>query len=490
MSKAPKKPDAKKSKDVKGKTVSAEKQQNTTYLDIVPGKFNENDWNNLLDIDESQEYIWELLDECIENANKIIYSNYLDQQTIPFTINEAKKAILHLIDWQFLDDDTDDDLTEDWNQDAEPEACMIDSWAQGYVQTVVLENPEFQKDIIEKEDEQKSSGSFLEELTQTPKNAQLVESIPIDSSSQTVKDQAGNSRTNSGNKSKKVGISGVVNSYSIRKKFIPKKKFSESISVNQAIPSSSKPDHSMFSFEEKVSEKKELPVHSKFKQIDAEVKKMQDSIVKAPNAAQSLLKTLLTRPVGQREIEIDPFGDVTSIAKLDFDKTHHVGIKTRFKLNEGPKADYKDLHSRRSRLDREDKDGKTNKISYNSSNSFDRSLDSRKNLQKSPRRNKPKVTQIQEDDGELILDPVPGVVFTMLNSVRVGPKKALVPNRQQTLYDKSEIFLKPIKPLERSDSLTRMSLEEILESNHEISSIKKQSQFKPMPPISQSIQQH
>lgn len=98
MSKAPKKPDAKKSKDVKGKTVSAEKQQNTTYIEIVPGKFNENDWNNLLDVDESQEFVWDLLDECIENANKQIYQKYLDSQTVPFTINEAKKAILHLID--------------------------------------------------------------------------------------------------------------------------------------------------------------------------------------------------------------------------------------------------------------------------------------------------------------------------------------------------------------------------------------------------------
>ena len=81
----------------------------------------------------------------------------------------------------------------------------------------------------------------------------------------------------------------------------------------------------MFSFDEKVSVKKELPIHSKFKQIDAETKKMEDSIVKAPNACQSLLKTLLTRPVGQREVEIDPFGDISSIAKLDFDKTHQAG---------------------------------------------------------------------------------------------------------------------------------------------------------------------
>ncbi len=52
----------------------------------------------MLDIDESQEFVWELIDECIDNANKVIYANYLEKQTIPFTINEAKKAILHLID--------------------------------------------------------------------------------------------------------------------------------------------------------------------------------------------------------------------------------------------------------------------------------------------------------------------------------------------------------------------------------------------------------
>lgn len=100
---------------------------------------------------------------------------------------------------------------------------------------------------------------------------------------------------------------------------------------------------------------------------------------------------------------------------------------------------------------------------------------------------------MHEEDADLILDPVPGVVFTMLNSVRVGPKKTLVPNRQQSLYDKSEIFLKPIKPLENSEqTFTRMSLEEILESNHEISLVKKNanSKLKPMPPIVHGIQQH
>jgi len=101
----------------------------------------------------------------------------------------------------------------------------------------------------------------------------------------------------------------------------------------------------------------------------------------------------------------------------------------------------------------------------------------------------PKIADSFEEE-DLILDPVPGVVFSMLNSVRVGPKKTLVPNKQQTLYDKSEIFLKPIRPLERSDVFTRMSLEEILESSHEVTTFKTGNKLKPIPPITQfGIQQ-
>ena len=54
--------------------------------------------NNVLDIDESQDFIWELIDEVFDNSIKIIYDKYIESQTIPFTINEAKKAILHIID--------------------------------------------------------------------------------------------------------------------------------------------------------------------------------------------------------------------------------------------------------------------------------------------------------------------------------------------------------------------------------------------------------
>jgi Fe-S cluster biosynthesis and repair protein YggX len=107
------------SRDPKGKTALAEKQP-TSLLEIVPGKFNESDWNNMLEIEDSQEYVWELIDEVFDNTIKIIYDKYIQKQTIPYTINEARKAILHIIDWQFLTRDSNDDLNDKlnlWRQD-------------------------------------------------------------------------------------------------------------------------------------------------------------------------------------------------------------------------------------------------------------------------------------------------------------------------------------------------------------------------------------
>ena len=59
-------------------------------------------------------------------------------------------------------------------------------------------------------------------------------------------------------------------------------------------------------------------------------------------------------------------------------------IKTRFAVNDNIKNDSKDLNSRRSRVERED--GKSSKTAVQSMTSFDRSVDNRKNFQKSPRR--------------------------------------------------------------------------------------------------------
>ena len=106
--------DKKTGKETKEKSTKSTEKQITTLCEIVPGKFNENDWNILLDTDESQDYAFEIIEEIFDNATKIIYEKYLDKQTIPFTTNEAKKAILHIIEWQFLTKDKIRFLFKNW----------------------------------------------------------------------------------------------------------------------------------------------------------------------------------------------------------------------------------------------------------------------------------------------------------------------------------------------------------------------------------------
>jgi hypothetical protein len=57
----------------------------------------------MLEIDDSQEFIWELIDEIFDSTIKIIYNDYIENKNIPYTINEAKKAILHIIDVNLSD---------------------------------------------------------------------------------------------------------------------------------------------------------------------------------------------------------------------------------------------------------------------------------------------------------------------------------------------------------------------------------------------------
>ncbi|CAF4859994.1 unnamed protein product, partial [Rotaria magnacalcarata] len=47
---------------------------------------------------------------------------------------------------------------------------------------------------------------------------------------------------------------------------------------------------------------------------------VEEAISKAPVAAHSILKSILSRPPGYRELELDDNGNVISITKLDPDK--------------------------------------------------------------------------------------------------------------------------------------------------------------------------
>ncbi|RNA09259.1 hypothetical protein BpHYR1_040928 [Brachionus plicatilis] len=254
-----------------------------TLLEIVPGKFNENDWNSMLEAEDSQEFVWELIDEIFDNTLKTINKNYLDNQTIPYTINEARKAMLHILDWQFLSKDKDDDLTEIWVEDTEPDACVIDSWAQGFVDSVQKRDPTPVQSKHQTPQEE-TRPNFLEELNRmlTKPSSPRVKSAKKEKTPDPDEQKAKKIHEHKSKKKKLDSISRRVLEAPVESE------------VKKTIP--------------------------REKNFITEIKKMEEPISRAPVACQSILKTLLSRPLTMREIEIDSDGNVQSIAKLDFDK--------------------------------------------------------------------------------------------------------------------------------------------------------------------------
>lgn len=57
-------------------------------------------------------------------------------QCVPFTVGQARDALLQIAQWRFLARDEGESDTEgdgSWQEDEEPEPCTADSWAQGSV---------------------------------------------------------------------------------------------------------------------------------------------------------------------------------------------------------------------------------------------------------------------------------------------------------------------------------------------------------------------
>ena len=52
----------------------------------------------MLDRDDGDEFIAELIDDLLENVDKIIYTNYIESRVVLYTVLQAKDAILQIIE--------------------------------------------------------------------------------------------------------------------------------------------------------------------------------------------------------------------------------------------------------------------------------------------------------------------------------------------------------------------------------------------------------
>ncbi|XP_026253251.2 uncharacterized protein C2orf81 homolog isoform X1 [Urocitellus parryii] len=105
-------------------------------VEIVPGRLNEAEWIALTAIEEGEDVVGDILADLLARVMDSAFQVYLTQQCIPFTISQAREAMLQITEWRFLArDEGESAVAEDptWGEDEEPLACTTDAWAQGSV---------------------------------------------------------------------------------------------------------------------------------------------------------------------------------------------------------------------------------------------------------------------------------------------------------------------------------------------------------------------
>ncbi|XP_069488549.1 uncharacterized protein C2orf81 homolog isoform X2 [Ambystoma mexicanum] len=130
-----------KSRNDKGRAAAPVVPAPPVLVDIVPGRLTEADWQNLVEVESGGEVVGDILEELLKRVMDECFQVYLAKQRIPFTISQAKDAMIQIAEWLFLvRDEGEPGLTTgctcDWNEDCEPVPCITDSWAQGSVPVV------------------------------------------------------------------------------------------------------------------------------------------------------------------------------------------------------------------------------------------------------------------------------------------------------------------------------------------------------------------
>ncbi|XP_051058951.1 uncharacterized protein C2orf81 homolog [Phodopus roborovskii] len=110
--------------------------QPVPQVDIVPGRLNEAEWIAFMSLEEGEDVVGDILADLLTRVMDCAFKVYLTQQCVPFTISQAREAMLQITEWRFLArDEGESAVVEDptWGEDEEPLACTTDAWAQGSV---------------------------------------------------------------------------------------------------------------------------------------------------------------------------------------------------------------------------------------------------------------------------------------------------------------------------------------------------------------------
>ncbi len=90
-------PPAKGTVKTPGKDQAKNEKTPTNVLEIVPGKFNENDWLSLIENDETEDFIADIFDDIWNETSKQIQQTYIRRQLLPYTLMMTENALSSVI---------------------------------------------------------------------------------------------------------------------------------------------------------------------------------------------------------------------------------------------------------------------------------------------------------------------------------------------------------------------------------------------------------
>ncbi|XP_076836032.1 uncharacterized protein C2orf81 homolog [Brachyhypopomus gauderio] len=115
-----------------------------TTVDIVPGRLTETDWLEMVAREEGEEVVALVLGQLLEDVLDRCYDVYLQRQQVPFTVWWVREVLIQTVKWRFVVRDEGDDPNSAllWTENPEPQASIIDSWAEGCIPVVYAKQQE------------------------------------------------------------------------------------------------------------------------------------------------------------------------------------------------------------------------------------------------------------------------------------------------------------------------------------------------------------
>ncbi|XP_076468058.1 uncharacterized protein LOC143298889 [Babylonia areolata] len=426
-----------------------------TATEIVPGKFNESDWNAMVERDNAEDFIQDIVDEVLGNTMDAIYKLYIEKQLMPFTITQAKDAILQIIEWQFLArDEGEEGITEsNWLQDEEPDAAVTDCWAQGSVPKTHVPHPS----PIPEEEEEKVAEEEIEREDEKvePEEPEMEDKVSEGEEPEEADAQAAEAEAAAASEAKKKEEEKAKK----KRKFKPYRGKLKSAGVSRMTESLEETEINMF-MEEMAAAMSQHEVSG--------------NLLTMPASCHSILRVQNGRPPGNKDVEYDEMGNVVAVMKLDTEKLPNHRVNVRYRVVdpavEAAQARLESMRRGRYIAPTEKQLGK----SVKSKKSCSDSTITGKTSLKSVKYRRPTNPSLPPSLLEA-MDVSTGVVVTEAGRTKKGPGRYI---RKSDILEKHQKDLQPVTIKINSNTI---SVSDLLDRNTPI--LRPIDDSRPLPPI-------